>query len=294
MLWLGGMRWQYIKTSVQAFSFFKAYNSKTCKNKVLEHSNSLKRRIDAWISIQHLYMPAVALLRAKDDSAALSPVAVHDIKLFMPSSCPETLRCAKNLLICEWQFRYSQAEEILNALRETTNPKPTTTFQCQQQNFNCDKELQVLSVPLLETTWRNIFHPLAETDVVGLTSMDDSGSEGRKRLSWIWKVHGTGADADECTQAALRVEWCKARARAHRWQEECLLLNEEMSNWWRSLAAATTERPNVLQSGKIAYADRQADIRDAMRIRCEAEWKGLSAKLLTMDGRDPSIMVECH
>ena len=100
------------------------------------------------------------------------------------------------------------------------------------------------------------------------------------------------------------MEWCKARARAHRWQEECLLLNEEMrrvsaffssqSNWWRSLAVATTEQPDVLQSGKIAYADRQADIREAMRIRCEVEWKGLSAKLLTMDGRDPSIMVECH
>jgi len=28
---------------------------------------------------------------------------------------------------------------------------------------------------------------------------------------------------------ALRIEWCKARARAHRWQEECLLLREEMS-----------------------------------------------------------------
>ncbi|KAF8808503.1 hypothetical protein BYT27DRAFT_7255613 [Phlegmacium glaucopus] len=164
------------------------------KTKVLERSNSLKRRIDAWISIQHLYMPAVALLRAKDDSAALSPVAVHDIKLFMPSSCPETLRCAKNLLICEWQFRYSQAEEILNALRgflllrshmwksknkHSRGQKQQT--RSQQLLSSVDNKisiatknyrsvyhaLQVLSVPLLETTWRNIFRPLAETDVVG-------------------------------------------------------------------------------------------------------------------------------
>jgi hypothetical protein len=175
-------------------------------------------------------MPAVALLRAKDDSAALSPVAVHDIKLFMPSFSPETLRCAKNLLICEWEFRYSQAEEILNALRgflllrshmwksknkHSRGQKQQT--RSQQLLSSVDNKismatkkyrsvyyaLQVLSDPLLETTWRNIFRPLAETDVVGLTSMDDSGSEGRKRLSWIWKVHGTGADADECTQAGM-------------------------------------------------------------------------------------------
>jgi len=100
------------------------------------------------------------------------------------------------------------------------------------------------------------------------------------------------------------VEWCKARARAHRWQEECLLLAEEMRrvsaffswqcNWWKSLVASITEQPEVLQEGKIAYACRQADIRDAMKLHCEAKWEGLGDKLLKMDGRDPSIMVECH
>lgn len=269
MLWHGGTPWRYIRISVQAFSYFRAYNSKTFSNlllllfqivsdfffffgkrlaydvlqlgphstslqktKILERSNALKRRIDAWISIQHLYMPAVALLRAKDDSAALAPVAVHDIKLFMPSSGPDTLVCAKHLLVCEWQFRYSQAEEVLNALRgflllrshmwkSKNKHSRGQRQQTRSRKLLSDVDnkisiatrnyrfvyhaLEVLSAPLLETTWRNVFRPLAEIDVVGLTSMDDSRSEGRKRLSWIWKVHGTGADADECTQAGMSI-----------------------------------------------------------------------------------------
>ena len=32
---------------------------------------------------------------------------------------------------------------------------------------------------------------------------------------------------------ALRIEFCRARARAHRWQEECLLLNEELARVYR-------------------------------------------------------------
>ncbi|KAJ3513191.1 hypothetical protein NLJ89_g3086 [Agrocybe chaxingu] len=128
--------------------------------------------------------------------------------------------------------------------------------------------LDSLSGPLLETRWREILRPLEETDVSGLSSMDDSGlssmddsgSEGWKRLSWIWKVHGTGANADECTQLALRIEWCKARARAHRWQEECVLLAEEMRRviaffqwqcqWWKARMSSLPSTDDTLTEDK--------------------------------------------
>lgn len=126
---------------------------------------------------------------------------------------------------------------------------------------------------------------------------------------------------------ALRIEWCKARARAHRWQEECLLLAEEMqrviafftwqAKWWSSY---TAERnllpphpawpPNVSimspiervafedQSrkieGKIAYAHRQAHIRESMRQFCEEKWLVVRRQLQSMEERDAKVMVECH
>ena len=89
---------------------------------------------------------------------------------------------------------------------------------------------------------------------------------------------------------ALEREWCRAQARAYRWQEECLLLNKEMHRvctffkWqasdWRQkaqelenklvvsssdnfvLAQADIESQQVVRGGKIAYAFRQASIHD--------------------------------
>ncbi|TFK17285.1 hypothetical protein FA15DRAFT_554523, partial [Coprinopsis marcescibilis] len=52
--------------------------------------------------------------------------------------------------------------------------------------------------------------------------------EGSKQLSWIWSMSGTGFNEIKESNISLCVEWCKARARVHRWQEECMLLEEEM------------------------------------------------------------------
>lgn len=56
-----------------------------------------------------------------------------------------------------------------------------------------------LSTPLLESLWEKKLLPLNDTDLVGLTSMDDTGSEGRKKLSWIWKVQGLDMDDNKNT-----------------------------------------------------------------------------------------------
>ena len=118
----------------------------------------------------------------------------------------------------------------------------------------------------------------------------------------------------------MRIEWCKARARAHRWQEECLLLAEEMRrvlaffSWqaedWRRTAqevenqlptsletievVATAEigAKNVVREGKIAYAHRQGNIRDKIKHHCENEWAGLRSRLQYMEGVDAMVMVE--
>ena len=49
---------------------------------------------------------------------------------------------------------------------------------------------------------------------------------------------------------ALRIEWCKAHACAHRWQEECLLLAEEML---RILVAFFTWQENEWKSHTMSF-----------------------------------------
>lgn len=80
----------------------------------------------------------------------------------------------------------------------------------------------------------------------------------------------------------LRVEWCKARARALRWIEEVKILEEEMrrtmeyhqwfSRRWEVYAGLTFHRQAELLEGTRAYAFRQASIRRSMAAYCERAW----------------------
>ena len=108
---------------------------------------------------------------------------------------------------------------------------------------------------------------------------------------------------------ALCIEWFKACARVHRWQEECLLLAEEMQrivvflawqeNEWKShIKSFQWGSDNALLEGKVAYALRQANIRTQMVESFKAQWNvGQLEMCLTttiLDGQDPYVMVECH
>jgi len=67
---------------------------------------------------------------------------------------------------------------------------------------------------------------------------------------------------------ALRVEWAKAKARADRWEEEVVLLDEEMrcvlvfcewkQAWWKQQIASRLEVSPELADGLSAYAHKQA------------------------------------
>jgi hypothetical protein len=69
---------------------------------------------------------------------------------------------------------------------------------------------------------------------------------------------------------ALRVEWAKAKARAARWEEEVILLDEEMrrilefcdwkARWWRDQRSLRTPdtTDSILSEGLQAFAEQQA------------------------------------
>jgi hypothetical protein len=60
------------------------------------------------------------------------------------------------------------------------------------------------------------------------------------------------------------------------------------------LAQADTEAQRVVRDGKIAYAFRQANIRDRMISHVVAKWKDLPSKLLHMESGDARIRIEQH
>jgi hypothetical protein len=124
--------------------------------------------------------------------------------------------------------------------------------------------------------------------------------EGRRKLSWIWYAVGEGelndgsgkveeSEAPPLFRAiatyswtGLRVEWLKQRARAHRWREELILVEEEMrrslafclwrAQWWTARAIHQTNIAAHLAEGQLAYAMEQKDAEEQRAIRWAAKW----------------------
>ncbi|KAF8221955.1 hypothetical protein L208DRAFT_1414202 [Tricholoma matsutake] len=174
-----------------------------------------------------------------------------------------------------------------------------------------------LAPTLLETTWEETLRPLLDDDVRIMTAAQAEGvSEGRCTMSWIWRTTGVGDSSAGMQEGmsvigpshivmligclALRLEWCKARARAHRWHEECLLLEEEMRRvqesfmWeieaWKRRANDAWSRADGNQDGQAAYALRQVDIRQSMLAHCRDVWVK-AYELLHSVVNEPSLQV---
>jgi hypothetical protein len=71
--------------------------------KILERSNSLQRRFDAWSQVQILYIPAVSLLRSRvDNQGGGTPTAPQNIPLYLPSSLISAVTCDRRLIDAEF------------------------------------------------------------------------------------------------------------------------------------------------------------------------------------------------
>ncbi|KAG2738126.1 hypothetical protein P692DRAFT_20637822, partial [Suillus brevipes Sb2] len=100
-------------------------------------------------------------------------------------------------------------------------------------------------------------------------------------ISWIWKTSGSNSN-ELGLQDSLRVEWCKARARARRWEEEVELLREEMrriiafldwhAGWWDMQGPRRAFNSLQAREGALAYAQRQANLRRTMAVHFKSVW----------------------
>ncbi len=117
------------------------------------------------------------------------------------------------------------------------------------------KALRRLAGPLEMKDWQSTYRVLRVEDAVSMSglkarkkrdasSKETSGESTAPQLSWIWLTPGAldsntpeglqdGEFFEQIWQSltyaiALRIEWCKLRARMQWWDEECHLLHEEM------------------------------------------------------------------
>ncbi|KAJ3831051.1 hypothetical protein F5878DRAFT_493838, partial [Lentinula raphanica] len=112
--------------------------------------------------------------------------------------------------------------------------------------------------------------------------------EGKRRLSWIWMPCGNGElENEDILEDGIRVEFCKAYARAKRWEEEVVLIEEEMRRCIVSLEARAqvwderknfkgprAERmDNIQLEGITAYAASQADVYRRLKTRFTTLWQ---------------------
>src|SRR5687767_9762614 len=122
-------------------------------------------------------------------------------------------------------------------------------------------------------SWMDHLQDLKDADVRGPGKDDFTLSSGRFEQSWIWLVPHTRGEveansSEEVLDEGMRIEWAKSLARKDRWEEEVLIIEEEMrrvivyyewkeSQWLEQLEQQDTGDISI-QSGIMAYRQKQA------------------------------------
>ncbi|RPD53249.1 hypothetical protein L226DRAFT_576495 [Lentinus tigrinus ALCF2SS1-7] len=301
--------------------------------KILERQNALQRRIDGWRAIQELFMPGIATLIERPSHVDASSLP-QNLPLLLPSTACVHIIVPNVLLTHEWRLRLAQAFDALTDLRGHLEVR-AYVYRYKDHHVRGQREslrsrdivngiedkikmdasrycaaystLTTLSAALGKQDWRGSLQVLNDADIRHVAAGDGTGSEGRQEISWIWKAgSGDGNLADTNVnsnlQEGLRVEWCKARARALRWIEEVQILEEEMrrtvayydwhATWWEAHAGPThLSRPEAIE-GVHAYACRQASIRRRMREFCRSAWSCVRAWVCLGQGSSETFCLD--
>lgn len=175
-------------------------------------------------------MPASVSMRSSDQHDAMSKKSdeVYNIPLWLPSQVARLQLGAQlidhRLLDLEWKLRLAQAYESLDQIRhhllirthvfkfkdrfvrgQGANTRARGVISTIQANVdrNC-KTYRVARAALTflgnalgrNSAWESNLPLLADSDVRGISDGEDGQSEGRKQLSWIWKVMGVIGEAE--------------------------------------------------------------------------------------------------
>ncbi|KAH7918603.1 hypothetical protein BV22DRAFT_1024324 [Leucogyrophana mollusca] len=286
----------------------------TQKAAIQRSRNTLQRKIDAWRRIQALYTPAVQLLRSNTEVLVATTeelIMPEDAPLWLPSAIGNKTACDNRLRSNEWELRYAQAGDALEEIRQSLrlrshmitfkrnwirgqsantraqnalNRVSAKTVASAEKYSDAHNALTSLAILLGKVGWQATFKKLDPKEDIRAMEVPRKGdSEGRRKMSWIWTVEGVDDCEDEGVHDGLRLEWCKARARAMRWSEEVELLEEEMrrvlqylrwhATWWDNQSDRRTQPDPAEREGLRAFAVRQADHRRTLAAQFTALWK---------------------
>jgi len=245
------------------------------------------------------------------------------IKLWLPSNLDMAERdslCSGGVVASEKEFRFGQVHDSLNELLKARRIRRGLILFHKVQLAGEGQKIQTQSRAVLHTVQERIDRAVRRyrTSRAALLRLDPSGSwqelyrtlddrdnrgpgkepeevptsDGQYFPSWIWLTNSnvTGGDTaqsltispDEVNED-MRVEWAQCVARADRWEEEVVLLQEEMRrvvcflDWkskdWVSKAGARASivTPEV-RSGLSAYAHKQGSVFRNLAIRFCQRW----------------------
>lgn len=143
--------------------------------------------------------------------------------LWLPSQIKSRVPFDLRLAEVEWTLRIAQAYESLDKLRlnlqmrahlfkfkdrfvrgQNANTRARGAIETIQNRVDaCGEDYRAayaalvsLSALLGKVGWQDKLLPLAESDKRGVSEGQEGASEGRKKISWIWKTLGTPGVAD--------------------------------------------------------------------------------------------------
>lgn len=228
-------------------------------------------------STSSLDMSTVPRAPATDDQT----LKAEDILMWLPSALPAILRTslAPGLVDKERCLRIAQADDALEDIRclqhiltgiadfkrfnvsgtgQRTAGKVRSLFaKFQDKVTRAAERYRAARAALVNLDrggdWESRFKELVDADLRGPgRNEENEPSKGRYEMSWIWLVpRGSGFALPEGVMGELdpnefltnvKVEWARSQARAERWREEVMLLQEEMrrviayfrwkARWW--------------------------------------------------------------
>jgi hypothetical protein len=245
------------------------------------------------------------------------PEEAEKVHLYLPSSLPPHIRNQVELRdICEKELRLREAQAVdslahIRRLRRVIqgmwqfkkisisgtgnrpNTRMLTTYQSLVNNIQKHTHVYRSAYAALQVLdpggkWSHRLKLLLDKDICGPgKDPDDPTQNSRYEPSWIWLVvHNPSSEfevVEEDFNDSMRVEWAKVMARAARWNEELLIVQEEIrrvlaffawkSSWWVDQAVRRKiEDDPALIDGIRAYAYKQASFQTRMAERCASHW----------------------
>ena len=237
----------------------------------------------------------------------------ESVKLWLPSQLDPKDRdsiCLGGVIGSEKEFRFAQLEDALDSLCRTrrirrglvifhkvqlggegqkTQTKSRAVLQTIQDRIDkCARRYRVARDALLSLDpcgdWQNLY-PILTNDNnrgPGKEPEEMSSSDGQYVPSWLWRSATTAVSPDEVNED-MRTEWAQCMARADRWEEEVLLLQEEMrrvvqflewrsTDWFAKVGTRAGAVTPMVHAGLSAYANKQGSVFHNLAIQFSRHW----------------------